>query len=371
MFRNYYLVFFFLIGCQGSNIWNKSVTESNGIIWRGNTSRSKLLEEKDLPDNLNWCDSDGINYCTMNRNQHIPQYCGSCWAHASLSSLADRIKIKRGGRKGIDINLSVQHILNCGNVGSCRGGSIDGVYQWIKNISDKTGTGISYESSNPYRACSRDITYGNCGYDSWECSAENVARTCSTYPEKGGKCVGLSNYPNATVANYGSISGIAAMKSEIFLNGPIACVLNDSLLLNYTGGILVDMDGSTDINHAISVVGWGNYQEYGENNSYWIIRNSWGEYWGNMGFAYIKFGSFMIESECAWAEPGVFTESNFPCVEGGENCLKSVISMNTSQEKIIVIDYTGYIVLIVVLVILFLSVFAYKQSMIYSRYDRI
>ena len=51
---------------------------------------------------------------------------------------------------GIDINPSVQHMLNCGGVGSCHGGSVDGPYQWIKSISDKTGTGISYETSNPY-----------------------------------------------------------------------------------------------------------------------------------------------------------------------------------------------------------------------------
>lgn len=61
-----------------------------------------------------------MNYLTMSRNQHIPQYCGSCWAHGSVSALGDRIKIARNAQ-GIDVNLAVQHILNCGGVGSCHG----------------------------------------------------------------------------------------------------------------------------------------------------------------------------------------------------------------------------------------------------------
>jgi hypothetical protein len=53
------------------------------------------------------------------------------------------------------------------------------------------------------------------------------------------------------------------------------------------------------------------------------LRNSWGEYWGNMGFAYLKLGSNQlgVESHCSWAVPGLFTESgNFPCFEDGKNC---------------------------------------------------
>lgn len=37
----------------------------------------ETIKDEDVPDALNWCDKDGVNYCTMSRNQHIPQYCGS------------------------------------------------------------------------------------------------------------------------------------------------------------------------------------------------------------------------------------------------------------------------------------------------------
>lgn len=72
----------------------------------------------------------------MYKLQHIPQYCGSCWAHGSLSSFADRIKIARKAQ-GDDINLSIQFILNCGteSAGSCHGGYHTSTYEFIQ----KTG----------------------------------------------------------------------------------------------------------------------------------------------------------------------------------------------------------------------------------------
>jgi len=59
----------------------------------------------DLPEQILWNNHNGTNYLTNIRNQHVPTYCGSCWAHASTSSLSDRIKIARNAAWP-DVNIS-------------------------------------------------------------------------------------------------------------------------------------------------------------------------------------------------------------------------------------------------------------------------
>lgn len=297
-----------------SEVWTREQEIAAGIDNRFDNDRHALLSDEAVPASLNWCDKDGVNYCTMNRNQHIPQYCGSCWAHGAVSALGDRVKIARGA-KGVDINLSVQHILNCGNVGSCHGGSIVGAYQWIHQISQGTGVGISYETSNSYIACSSESKEGFCADVDTTCTPMNVARTCSTFTSNGGKCVSLSQYPNVTVSDYGTISGQAAMQKEILINGPIACGIDAAPILKYTGGIS-SLPGDA-VDHVVSVVGWG----VEGSTSYWIVRNSWGEYWGEMGYIRVAFGALLLEESCSWATVQNFTETNFPCYEGGSNCL--------------------------------------------------
>merc|ERR1711967_224986 len=173
-----------------------------------------------------------------------------------------------------EINLSVQHILNCGNVGSCHGGSVDGPYQWLHKLSTQTGSGISFDTSNPYMACSSESEEGLCKAGKWDCTDDNVARTCSTFPPSG-FCGAVKNYPNATISEYGSVEGADNMTKEM-------------------------------VDPVISVVGWGTEG----NKQYWIVRNSWGEYWGEMGYIRVEKGNnaLQLESQCAWAVPKAWTE---------------------------------------------------------------
>jgi cathepsin X len=186
----------------------------------------------DLPDSFRWDnvaedqDGKGRSYLTRLLNQHIPQYCGSCWAHSAISTLQDRIKISRNAQ-GEEINLSIQYILNCGqSAGSCHGGSIAKTYHFIK---EESGF-IPYETCQPYLACSHDSTEGFCPHVDTTCSPINTCRTCNTFVEKGGSCREIDIMPNATVAEYGVYDRndfdrhddfLNAIKAEIFVRGTI------------------------------------------------------------------------------------------------------------------------------------------------------
>lgn len=110
------------------------------------------------------------------------------------------------------------------------------------------------------------------------------------------------------------------MAKEIYARGPIACGIDASQILTYTGGIASQPSDSID--HVISVVGWGTEGS----KEYWIVRNSWGEYWGEMGYVRVEKGknALALESGCTWAVPKTFTapenSNQVHCYEDGSNC---------------------------------------------------
>lgn len=56
---------------------------------------SKLRQNKSIPDSWDWRNANGKNYLSWNVNAGVPKVCGSCWAFAAASAIADRIQIMR------------------------------------------------------------------------------------------------------------------------------------------------------------------------------------------------------------------------------------------------------------------------------------
>lgn len=101
----------------------------------------------------------GTNYLTYTRNQHIPSYCGSCWAQAATSALQDRINIirLRNGTPFPQFTLSVQAVIDCDLGGTCFGGDTSLTFEKAKNWSIPLETCKNYLAKNPEKfVCQRD-----------------------------------------------------------------------------------------------------------------------------------------------------------------------------------------------------------------------
>jgi len=237
------------------------------------------IKSSDLPNAFDWRNISGVNYLTFSRNQHIPQYCGGCWAFASTSALSDRINILRNG-SWPQVNIAPQHLINCNGGGTCDGGDPGPAYSFIHD------SGIVDETCCPYQAL-----------DGLKCKPSCTICWSAT------NCPTPSNFTTWYVGDYGSLSGKDHMKAEIYSRGPIACAIDaTSELEAYTGGIFKQYAVPLP-NHIVSVIGWGVQGGV----EYWIVRNSWGTYWGEEGFFQIVTGSMFenlgIELACNWAVP--------------------------------------------------------------------
>jgi len=247
------------------------------------------LEVTRNPTPINWGNRDGRNYLTYTKQQHIPVYCGSCWAQASISVISDRLNIQRI-RSGIvypRINLSVQAIINCKQGGSCAGGDQSIIFQRALKWKIPIESCHPYESKNP---------------SDFKC---DIRKKCSLpLPDKSVN--DYADFAGAKVTKWIRVQGADAMKTALE-SGPITCSFK--VTKEFVGYKRIEGEDKNiwtkngdflDLNHAISVVGW----DIQKNVPYWIVRNSWGKEWGYDGFFYIEAGKNLlgIESDCAAAE---------------------------------------------------------------------
>ncbi|KAI6186790.1 Cathepsin X [Aphelenchoides besseyi] len=244
--------------------------------------------EASIPRQWDWRNVSGVSFCSPNRNQHIPIYCGSCWVFGSIGALNDRFNIARKNRWPMTF-LSPQEVIDCNGKGSCQGGDVSDVYEHAKKH------GLVEEGCNSYVARNQ------------ECNQLHRCFTC--WPDS---CSPVKNFTRYYIKDYGVVSGREKMMSEIHNRGPIACSIGatSKFEFNYTGGIYSEFSDLPS-NHIVSVSGWGYDEE--SKLEYWIVRNSWGDAFGEMGWFRIVTSIYLqgrgdlynmgIERECYFADP--------------------------------------------------------------------
>ncbi len=89
---------------------------------------------------------------------------------------------------------------------------------------------------------------------------------------------------------------VQILKEALIEHGPlVAPIFRDECLIKYRGGIFNE-ENLQDINHVVLLIGWDDEKEA------WLVKNSYGEEWGEKGFAWIKYGSNNIGLFAAWID---------------------------------------------------------------------
>ncbi len=185
-------------------------------------------------------------------------YCGSCWAFSATEQLeSDSI---RAGLLTVSDTLSPQQIVSCDDTDlGCDGGDTETAYEYINKIG-----GMETDTEYPYTSY-----WGTTG----TCSA-----TASDYL--------------VTVTAYYTVEGESDMKSFVLSTGPLSVCLSATTWSSYTSGVVSTCP--TEVDHCVQAVGIGKEESSIEGGSsgetYWIVRNSWGTYWGDAGYIYLSYG---------------------------------------------------------------------------------
>lgn len=258
----------------------------------GATAGAVKLPRDDIPDAFDWRNVDGVRYAMGSKTQQIPHICGSCWAFSAAGSLSDRVRIAAKGAP-IEVDLSPQTLLDCHmDAGTCNGGNSLAAFASVKNST----TGFTDTTCSPYEG----VNIANWGES--EC-ADRMCKTSDLY--------GQSYWVNGTrvmVDKFGAVeaSDFDALMSEVYQRGPVACYMyaHSDSFEDYTGGIITDDTKYEGITHVVVLVGWGTDPVTGLD--YWVLRNSFGTFWGEAGFYRVQRGinAFNMESGvCEWATP--------------------------------------------------------------------
>jgi len=194
------------------------------------------LNLKDLPKNWDWREK---NVVSKVKNQGM---CGSCWAFSAVQAAESHFAIKTGKL----YDLSEQQLLDCDRIDHACGGGLH--YRGLDYISKN---GLVEEKNYPYQKKRSNCTIAE---------GDIIAK--------------FSGYKNIT-------SDEVEMQKAVYELGPISIGMDATTLQFYIGGVANPWLCSNTNNHAVLVVGYG-HSIFGRD--YWIIKNSWGSWWGERGF---------------------------------------------------------------------------------------
>jgi C1A family cysteine protease len=206
----------------------------------------------DLPESF---DSRDQGLVTPIKNQGN---CGSCWSFARTKAF-EAASILAGRATGETVNLAEQDALvNDHNSYGCRGGFMDGRFEVSK--------GITTEALCPYRASSR-----------YSCNGSKFAKALRW----------------AMIGEEKRAPSVDELRQAIVSYGVIAVTVAAGGSFSPDDEGRITSCGSRGLNHMVTLAG---YRPSANGGYEFLIANSWGEDWGDGGFAWSKQGCNQLAS---------------------------------------------------------------------------
>ncbi|XP_044254635.1 cathepsin O-like [Tribolium madens] len=196
-----------------------------------------------VPNKVDWREKNAVTKIYNQGN------CGACWAYSVIETVESMNAIKTNKSE----ELSVQEIIDCaGNNKGCNGGDICTLLSWIKNTNF----------------------------------------TIQRHADYSGKCRrGSTGVQIRDFMCEGLVGSEDVMLKLLADNGPLAVAINAQTWQNYIGGVIeYHCDGDpSKLNHAVQIVGY----DLTANIPHYIVRNTWGEDFGDRGFLYVAVNKNM------------------------------------------------------------------------------
>ena len=183
--------------------------------------------------------------------------CGACWAFSTIGNI-EGAWFAAGNPL---TPLSVQELTSCDSSNSgCNGGLMDNAFKWIL---EKRRGEIVTEESYPY-----------------ESGRGGAAPVCKSDEELDSLPVG------AVITGYTHLERSEDTLAAFVAQNPVSVAVDATSFQSYVGGILTNCI-NRQINHGVLAVGFDSEHV----PPYWIVKNTWGQNWGEAGFVRIAKGS--------------------------------------------------------------------------------
>lgn len=191
--------------------------------------------------------------------------CGSCWAFGTVGVMESALMVQKGAAA---TDLSEQFLISCNQDGyGCGGGYwFAHDYHTDELGRQQSSVGAVLEANMPYSASN-----GSC-------------KVVDAHPYRQSAWFFVGGNWTVTPSQQ-------QIKEAIYRYGPVgASVCVGPAFQNYRGGVFAKNEASScggnswSTNHAVVIVGWN------DADNTWLIRNSWGSWWGEQGYMRIQRG---------------------------------------------------------------------------------